>query len=313
VADVFISYSSYNRAQAAKVAHAIEALGLDVWWDRELVVGQAYDRAIEKELDSAACVVVLWSAQSVDSEWVRNEAAAGLQRGVLVPASLDGAKLPLEFRRRQTADLSNWTGDPKHEGFQALHRAVLNTLHGKAESPAPVRAAPTESQRAVLPGWRMPVMIGIPVALVVGAIAGYSEWKSSASVPAVTLAQTPALGQVAQGAGAQLQPEAVRLAVKPADLADSAVGEFFGAVISDSKGSSRSHITVVVEKIGPSRVRASSPYGRIGTVEVELSQSGQAVFQAEGDTGFALYTQKQPHELHLQPRGELIFTGERVR
>ena len=50
--------------------------GMSVRWDREIITGQAYDLVIERELNTAKSVVVLWSSHSVASEWVKNEAAA---------------------------------------------------------------------------------------------------------------------------------------------------------------------------------------------------------------------------------------------
>jgi hypothetical protein len=46
-----------------------------VWWDRKSAAGQAFDEAIERELEAAKCIIVLWSQASIDSEWVKNEAA----------------------------------------------------------------------------------------------------------------------------------------------------------------------------------------------------------------------------------------------
>jgi hypothetical protein len=91
-----------------------------VWWDRRIIAGQTFDQVIEHELETAKCVVVLWSKDSIVSEWVRNEAAAAAERGVLVPALIDNVKPPLEFRRKQTADLVGWDGTPSDGGFQAL-------------------------------------------------------------------------------------------------------------------------------------------------------------------------------------------------
>lgn len=47
---------------------------------------------------------------------------------MLVPAIIDSVKLPLEFRRKQTAELLDWNGDPSHSGFQALCEGVANTI-----------------------------------------------------------------------------------------------------------------------------------------------------------------------------------------
>jgi hypothetical protein len=122
--DVFISYASEDRERARKLATSLEAHGWSVWWDRKIIAGQTFDQVIEHELVTAKSVVVLWSKDSISSEWVRNEAAAAAERDVLVPALIDHVKLPLEFRRKQTADLTDWNGDPSHEGFQALCEGI---------------------------------------------------------------------------------------------------------------------------------------------------------------------------------------------
>jgi len=58
--DVFISYASEDREQAAKLASELGAFGWSVWWDRKIITGQAFDQAIERELETAKSVVVLW-------------------------------------------------------------------------------------------------------------------------------------------------------------------------------------------------------------------------------------------------------------
>jgi hypothetical protein len=120
MADVFISYACEDRERASKLASALEAHGWSVWWDRKITVGQSFDQVIEHELDTAKSVIALWSKNSISSEWVKNEAAIAAERGVLLPALIDRVKLPLEFRRKQTADLIGWDGDVLHRGFQDL-------------------------------------------------------------------------------------------------------------------------------------------------------------------------------------------------
>ena len=77
-------------------------------WDRHIPGGRPYDEVIEQEISSAKCAVVLWSKESVTSRWVKTEAAEGAQREILVPVLIEQAKLPLEFNRIQTVDLSAW-------------------------------------------------------------------------------------------------------------------------------------------------------------------------------------------------------------
>jgi hypothetical protein len=120
MSDVFISYAKEDRERARTIATALQERGWSVWWDRDIKAGQTFDLIIENELDTAKSVVVLWSNHAVASEWVKNEAATASERGVLIPVMIDDVKLPLEFRRRQTADLIGWAGNTSSAGFQAL-------------------------------------------------------------------------------------------------------------------------------------------------------------------------------------------------
>lgn len=84
--NVFISYAREDRDHADRLSGALEARGWSVWWDPRIPAGQSFDETIERELETADCVVVLWSKHSIVSEWVKNEASAALDRGVLIPA-----------------------------------------------------------------------------------------------------------------------------------------------------------------------------------------------------------------------------------
>ena len=100
--DIFISYSSRDRAGIAPLVEYFETAGLEVWWDRHINAGSSYAKDIEDALDSAKAVVVVWSRHSVQSDWVRAEANEGHTRGILVPLLIDDARPPLIFRSLQT-------------------------------------------------------------------------------------------------------------------------------------------------------------------------------------------------------------------
>ncbi len=134
-ADIFISYASEDRAEAEKLARRLESFGWTTWWDRRIPPGQDYAKVIENALNTARCVIVLWSRDSAASRWVVNEAGAAADRGILVPALIAQTDIPFEFRRIQAADLIGWEPSAQSESFNQLVDAVAAAL--KAPPPVP--------------------------------------------------------------------------------------------------------------------------------------------------------------------------------
>src|SRR5262245_36318121 len=136
MADIFISYARADRTRAEKLAHALGQHGWSVWWDRFIPPGKTFDEVIEEALSSAKCVIVLWSHDSVKSEWVKAEASDAAQRRILVPILADQVTIPLEFRRIQTARLIDWENLPANRGWEELSHAVA-ALMGREIVPSP--------------------------------------------------------------------------------------------------------------------------------------------------------------------------------
>jgi hypothetical protein len=284
MADIFISYANEDRERAGRLARALESCGWSVWWDRKIIAGQAFDEAIERELETAKCVVVLWSQNSIASEWVKNEAALAAEREVLVPALIERVKLPLEFRRKQTADLVGWDGDAGHEGFQALCTGVtakVAPIQGAAPRRPDVR--PASGSRRKRP-W------------VWGAVA----------VMAVALGLAVYWGLTAT----DRNPAAIETK-SPAGLAELVAGVYYGDVISDAKGGSRSDVTVTITLVSRGRVRVSSDYGRLGVVEIDLNRIGNTIQNAGGNSLLLLELEKNPPQLNYNPNGEVAYVGQR--
>ena len=141
MASLFLSYSREDIDRVGPIAAALEDAGHDVWWDRHIAGGQEFADAIEQALDSADVVVVCWSAKSVRSGWVRDEAGAGRDSGRLVPLTLDGCQPPLGFRQYQTVDLSRWDGKPTSGALEPLKAAIAQRAGG-APLPMVVKSAP---------------------------------------------------------------------------------------------------------------------------------------------------------------------------
>ena len=128
MADIFISYSREDKPKARTLAEALMARGWSVWWDLKIPVGASFDEVIEKALGEAKCVLVLWSAASVASEWVRNEASEGRRRHILVPAFVEAVDAPLAFRLLNGADLSRWQAGTPHAEFDKLIERVTELI-----------------------------------------------------------------------------------------------------------------------------------------------------------------------------------------
>jgi formylglycine-generating enzyme required for sulfatase activity len=127
--DIFLSYASDDVERMRSLVRALERHGWTVWWDRTSIpIGQTFDRVIEEALDAARCVIVVWSDASVQSHWVRAEAEAGRERGLLIPVAIDEVQLPLSFRFVQTAQLAGWQGDESHEEFRKTVMAVTERI-----------------------------------------------------------------------------------------------------------------------------------------------------------------------------------------
>jgi hypothetical protein len=146
MADLFMSYAREDRECAELLATALQQRGWTVWWDRQIQVGQSFSAVIERELDQARCVIVLWSQHSLSSDWVQSEAAEALRRRSLVPVRIEDVRPPLEFRRLQTADLLDWRNGFNSPDFDACIASIETLVGNTAARPLPSRKA---SQPAV--------------------------------------------------------------------------------------------------------------------------------------------------------------------
>ena len=167
---IFISYAREDREVAQALAAALADDGHRVWWDRALGGGDDFSLEIERQLTAARVAIVLWSASSVQSGFVRDESSRARDAGKLLPVRIEDVALPLGFGTLHTLDLIGWDGDADDEACLPLRdevrRQVSRTAQGIAALPPP--RTPSLLRRR----WRM------PVAMVLGAglIAASAWW-----------------------------------------------------------------------------------------------------------------------------------------
>jgi hypothetical protein len=198
MADIFISYAKEDRDKARELARLLEERHWTVWWDRQIEIGQSFDKVIERELRACSCAIVLWTTLSLESDWVRGEARSAARRHILVPILAEDVEPPLEFSALQAADLTTWTDVATHAEFQKVVRRIEQLTaasHSGSTQPPRVRhpvagsdsirraSAHEESRR-----WSSSKRIaGVAVVIVVALAGGTLYWTApSAPAPAST-------------------------------------------------------------------------------------------------------------------------------
>ena len=142
MADIFLSYNETDRPTAGRLAALLQSQGWSVWWDRRIPAGQTWRSVIEHELQHMRCMLVLWSAQSVRSEWVCEEAGEGRRLGRLLPVLIEPVRPPAGFREVQAADLVGWDGSREFAGFQLLIEDIARLVPVAVVPNAPPLAGP---------------------------------------------------------------------------------------------------------------------------------------------------------------------------
>jgi hypothetical protein len=225
MADVFLSYAREDAARAEQVARGLEAAGLDVFWDNEIPPGQTWADYIEQKLTQCKALIVLWSEHSTKSQWVREEARMGRDKGVLIPVMIDSSTPPFGFGEVQAANLAGWNGETDHPGWRRFVEAAASfskstprpqaAMSAPPRDPAPRPAAAPQEKRKGLPVWVWVVGAVVATIVVLGVIgammpetpqvAGPTDPQAASQQPAANYQQQIAdrLAQVNQAFAAQ--------------------------------------------------------------------------------------------------------------
>ncbi len=177
MADVFLSYSSRDRAAAQRVQEALTSRGIDVFWDQATPPGQDWDTWIREKLANCKVAIVLWSRESVKSDNVRHEALVARKAKKLLPAMIDPIEaedLPMGLYVVQATSLTDWR-NPDSAGLARLVAEVENRVGRR--TPGAIQAAATQPQRKI--NW---IGVAVGVVLVAGAT-GLTQWIYSPKTP----------------------------------------------------------------------------------------------------------------------------------
>lgn len=192
---VFLSYARSDQEQAARLAAALEAAGLTVWWDQLIDGGAPFAESIEATLNRCDAVVVCWSRSSAKSDWVRDEAGRGRDLHKLVAVTLDGSEPPMGFRQYHAVDLSRWNGAPSDASIASIVRGVesvtgrsttLSATRDDHQTEPPRAGSGGAPRRYPKPHAKWIAAAAIAVAVITTGILGYERWFGVGTNRAIT-------------------------------------------------------------------------------------------------------------------------------
>ena len=130
---VFLSHSSQDKSRfVIRFAERLREAGVDVWLDDwELLPGDSLiDRIFAEGIAKSDVVIVVLSANTADSNWVKNELnTAAIQRIEgkcrLIPVILDDAEIPTVLRDTVYQSISDCYS------FDTEFQRILDGIHNQ--------------------------------------------------------------------------------------------------------------------------------------------------------------------------------------
>lgn len=143
---VFISYAWKNQTVARQLQHDLQRDGVEVFVDYEKISGgDSLPERISAALDWCNTLILLWSADSTESFYVKQEwtSAFHLQKRIIA-CVLDGADLPALLRGRLYLNFSSY-----ETGYPQLCRSL--GVEPKMATPTPAAPSALSPQHAEFP------------------------------------------------------------------------------------------------------------------------------------------------------------------
>jgi hypothetical protein len=196
MAQIYISYSKSDHQAAKAIVGAIRQAGLNAVDESNLPLGVALEDNIARAIDTAQCVVILWSKAAADSQWLQLEIQRALQAWAsdrLVLATLDETPLPVGLRDLSPIQITDGDDSSKQQLIERI-KLVLSSDEHRVAAPkakwsvvkAPVAAtaeatvAATAEAPAAAKRWRRGWLIGALIPLIlffVGVLVAFFQYQ----------------------------------------------------------------------------------------------------------------------------------------
>jgi TIR domain-containing protein len=141
MSQVFVSYAGEDREAALRIVKAIGEAGLEVWHYDAILPGESFSEQVQRELEDAQCVVVIWSEAAARSRFLQEEVHRAIQAWSsdrLVLVALDDTSLPVGLRDLSPISIQ----EGSHSGTKKLIERARALVKPVAIAAGPPEAAP---------------------------------------------------------------------------------------------------------------------------------------------------------------------------
>ncbi len=155
--DVFISYASEDKITADAVCAGLERAGIRCWIaPRDILPSDNYDDAIIRAINSAKVMVVIFSSNIFQSQFVKSEVERGFSKGlVIAPFRIENVSpeggLELYLGRRHWLDAITPPMEAHIQTLAKIVRSMLDLQAAPAGVPAAAPASPAASAPEMAP------------------------------------------------------------------------------------------------------------------------------------------------------------------
>jgi TIR domain len=196
MADVFISYSKSYVQITRDLAADLEAKGLTVWWDTDLLAGESFRQRIIQELQACKAAIVIWTPHSVISDYVISEAERARKAGKLIQVrtgDIQPDELPPPFDTGHASLI-----DDRKAIYGALAKLGILRIEGRSLPSGPFPLFHPDKQSAVRKvSTRVLVIAGFAITVTVGALASII-WYLEQPSPVFHEASDPSASRISK-------------------------------------------------------------------------------------------------------------------
>ena len=145
MADLYITYGLRETLWVNKLVGMLDEEGFTVCWEHAVAPGDDVrtDESMQA-LNTAKCVLAVWSDTSVDDFWVVSDAERAVVQNKLISVVAKSAVIARKFRRAETVFMQSWQVQNKDD---ELYGKLLKAI---SEFATPSQASQSEREQEKL-------------------------------------------------------------------------------------------------------------------------------------------------------------------